>query len=82
MEMIGNILGLTGTALFLIAYFMLQKGKWGPHSIIYLAINLAGAVLLVSSLLIDWNLSAFLLEAAWGLISMWGLVKAYQSRTR
>ena len=75
MELLGNVLGLTGTACFLIAYFMLQKQKWSYNSYSYLGMNLAGALLLMASLMIDWNLPAFVLEAAWGLISMWGLLK-------
>lgn len=81
MELLGNALGLAGTALFLIAFFMLQKARWGAHSLPYLLSNLAGAILLVVSLLIDWNLPAFLLEASWGMISIWGLVK-YKSSHR
>lgn len=74
-ETVGNILGIGGMALFLLAYFFLQKGTWQPHSYAYLGMNLAGSLLLIASLLIDWNLSAFLLEVAWGLISLWGIAR-------
>lgn len=80
MELLGNVIGLAGTACFLGAYFMLQKEKWTYNSPLYLWSNLAGALLLLASLLIDWNLPAFLLEAAWGLISMYGLIKLYRAR--
>jgi len=81
-ETIGTILGLMGMMCFLTAFFMLQKKKWGSHSYPYLSANLIGAILLLISLMIDWNLPAFLLEAAWGLISMWGLITLTKSRRK
>jgi hypothetical protein len=73
-EILGNILGVLGMLLFLYAYFMLQRGHWQAQSYRYFSTNLAGAMLLMASLVIDWNLPAFLLEAAWALISMWGIL--------
>ncbi len=58
---------------FLLAYFMLQRNKWPAQSYRYYGSNLAGSLLLVASLCIDWNLSAFLLEVAWGIISICGI---------
>jgi hypothetical protein len=81
MELLGNILGIMGTFCFLGAYYMLQSEKWAHNAKPYLWANFSGAVLLLASLMIDWNLPAFLLEAAWGLISMWGLFKLYKART-
>jgi len=80
MEMLGNILGLMGMMCFLVAYFMLQRNVWMAQSYKYFGANLAGSILLIISLLIDWNLPAFMLEAAWGLISIWGLIKLTQTR--
>jgi len=79
MELFANIVGNIGVVCFLIAYFLLQKGKI-PHSgLPYLGLNLAGSILLLISLLIEWNLAAFLLEAAWALISMYGIYKYFQA---
>lgn len=80
MEILGNVLGNMGVVCFLVAYFCLQKGTWQAQSYRYYGANLAGAILLLCSLLIDWNLPAFLLEAVWGLISIWGLIKLYRTR--
>jgi hypothetical protein len=76
-ENIANITGMIGSILFLTAYFLLQKGKILHTGLCYLGMNLAGAVLLLISLSIDWNLPAFLLEAAWALISMVGIYQYY-----
>lgn len=75
MYLLGNILGLSGMMCFLVAYFMLQRNLWQAQSYRYFGANLAGSLLLIASLLIDWNLSAFLLEVAWGCISIWGIFK-------
>jgi len=81
MELAGNILGGVGVVCFLVAYFLLQKGSISANSIHYLGMNLAGAVLVMLSLLVDWNLSAFLLEAAWALISIYGIYKHLYKRS-
>jgi hypothetical protein len=75
MELAGNIVGFVGVGCFLFGYFMLQRNAWPHHELKYLGINLVGAILVMASLLIDWNLPAFLLEAAWALISMYGIYK-------
>ena len=75
MELIADIVGNIGVVCFLVAYFLLQKGVLAHNELRYLLLNLAGAFLLMFSLWINWNLSAFLLEAAWALISIWGIVK-------
>jgi hypothetical protein len=73
MEILANILGNIGVLCFLGAYFLLQKQKITYSSFTYLGLNLAGSLLLIVSLVFDWNLPAFLLEAAWALISMYGI---------
>lgn len=78
---IGDIVGHLGIACFLTAYFQLQRQRWQAQSYRYFGTNLAGSILLLISLMIDWNLSAFVLEALWGLISMWGLITLYRART-
>jgi len=73
LETFSTIIGNIGVVCFLLAYFLLQKGKILHTSFSYLLLNLAGSLLVLFSLIINWNLPAFLLEAAWALISMWGI---------
>ncbi len=80
MEVAANILGNTGVVCFLVAYYLLQKEQMVHSSLCYLGLNLAGSVLLMLSLLIDWNLSAFMLEAAWALISIAGIYKYFKRK--
>lgn len=75
MDLLADMVGGVGVACFLIAYFLLQKEAITANSGPYLALNLAGAVLIMLSLLAHWNLPAFLLEAAWAMITLYGMYK-------
>ncbi len=75
MIIVSDILGIIGVVCFLAAYFMLQKGTVTHNGFPYLGLNLAGSLLVMISLLVHWNLPAFLLEAAWALISIYGIYK-------
>ena len=72
-DFIFNAIGICGMCCFLLAYLLLQKGRMKPNGYDYLFMNLAGAVLILISLLWDWNLSAFLLELAWFIITSYGI---------
>lgn len=72
----GNI----GVLMMVIAYLLLQVDKLASSSITYLLLNAAGAVLVMISLWFRFNLSAFLMEAFWLLISLFGLGKSLVAR--
>ncbi len=80
MDLFADIVGNIGVVCFLLGFFLLQKEKLRHDDMAYLLLNLSGAVLLMASLLIHWNLSAFLLEAAWACISMYGIFKKFTRR--
>jgi hypothetical protein len=80
MDLFADIIGNAGVVCFLAGYLLMQKGKLHHDGLVYLGLNLLGAVLLMASLLIHWNLSAFLLEAAWALISIYGIYKSLKKR--
>jgi hypothetical protein len=77
METFAHIIGNTGVICFLVAYYLSQKGRLAHTGLWYLGLNLAGSIFLLISLLIEWNLSAFVLEAAWALISIGGIYKYF-----
>jgi len=52
-----------------------QAEKLDPHGPPALLMNLVGAILIIISLVHDFNLPAFVLESVWGLISAYGLAK-------
>ena len=68
-DLIGNI----GVGLILVTYLLLQMGKIASESIWYSLANVLGSVLVAISLIYDFNLSAFVIEVAWALISLIGI---------
>jgi len=72
--------GNVGVLMMVIAYLMLQLDRLSSSSFTYLILNALGAVLVMLSLMFRFNLSAFLMEAFWLLISLFGLAKTLLSR--
>lgn len=65
-----------------LGYLLLQAEKIRSSDLSYSLMNAFGALLVVISLLYRFNLSAFLVEAFWFAISMYGLIKfAGRART-
>ena len=70
-----DIAGLVGVLLMLGAYAAAQLGWLEAIRAPALLMNLCGALLVLVSLSRAFNLSAVLLESAWGLVALLGLVK-------
>lgn len=68
-----DILGTTGVALVLWAYFALQTKRMRAEDLAYSVLNGVGALFVVISLLFRFNLSALLMEGAWVLVSLIGI---------
>jgi hypothetical protein len=79
---LGDIAGLLGAALILAAYAGVQAKRLDPHRAAALTLNFLGAALIVASLAVRFNLAAFLLESAWALIALVGLVRLGLQRLR
>ena len=76
-----DLIGLTGSALFIAAFAYANLAQTLDKVLFNLA-NLVGAVLLLISLSVNFNLAAFVLEAAWGAIAAIGLGLAIRARMR
>ena len=74
--------GLVGVLLILAAYAGAQTGRLEPRRAPALLMNLLGAGLIILSLMYRFNLSAFLMEAAWALVALFGLVRLIAGRRR
>ena len=79
MEAWHNVLGMLGSILILLAYFLLQYRKIAATDLIYSSMNATGAFLLVVSLCFDFNLAAFVVEVAWVLISIYGIWRCWRT---
>lgn len=75
-----DLSGFVGVLLILLAYFGLQAGRMRGDGLVYQLMNLAGALLILLSLVYDFNLSAFVMEACWVAISIYGILRARRVR--
>ena len=71
-----DLAGLVGAVIIMAAYFANQQ-RWLPSDDWrFPAANLVGSSLILVSLLFDWNLPSFVIELAWALVSILGVVRA------
>src|SRR5436190_20077140 len=75
-----DLAGFIGVLLIVVAYLLLQLDKLPSSSPRYSLLNAGGALLIIVSLVFKFNLSAFIVEAFWFLISFLGLWRSLVSR--
>jgi multidrug transporter EmrE-like cation transporter len=74
LDLIGNI----GVVVLMITYLMLQLNKLRSDGLAYSLLNAIGASLIVVSLVVNFNLSALLMEVFWVLISCVGIYRYFR----
>ena len=77
-----DLAGFIGVLLIVIAYLLLQLDKLPSTAVSFSLLNAAGSLLIMFSLIFKFNVSAFLVEVFWFLISLIGLWKWLISRKR
>ena len=77
-----DLAGFIGVLLIVVAYLLLQLDKLRSSSPRYSLLNAAGALLIIVSLIFAFNLSAFIVETFWFLISLVGLWRSLSARKR
>src|SRR5580765_5037778 len=75
-----DLAGFIGVLLIVVAYLLLQLYKLPSSSPRYSLLNAVGALLIMVSLMFAFNLAAFVMEAFWFLISLFGLWRSLISR--
>ena len=76
-DLVGNL----GVLCILGTYLALQLQRMDPQGYAYSIINGMGAVLIMVSLYFDFNLSSFVIEVFWLLISILGIIRRLLGRT-
>lgn len=71
-----DYVGAVGVICVIYAFFALESGRVRIDGYAYWIVNGAGALLIMGSLLNDFNLSAFALQIIWFAISIRGLLRA------
>lgn len=72
-----DLVGVVGVALYLVSYFLLQIEHLRFDDYSYLVLNILAAFLIIISLISEFNLSAFLIEVVWAMISFVGVVRRW-----
>jgi hypothetical protein len=71
-------IGMLGTLMVVLAYYLLQLERTDPKGLAYNVINLVGAVFLLVSLCYNFNLASFVIEVFWIGASMIGLFRYWR----
>lgn len=79
--LLADILGIIGSVLFM-GGFIYANRVAQIDKLLFNAINLVGAILLLISLSVHFNLAAVILETAWGLIALAGIITALRERRK
>ncbi|MBX7171577.1 MAG: hypothetical protein K1X72_11520 [Pyrinomonadaceae bacterium] len=74
-----DFLGNVGVATIILTYVLLQLQKIRSESILYSLLNAVGSGLIALSLIFSFNLSAFIVEILWLVISLFGIVNAFRT---
>jgi len=77
-----QIIGFIGMVFIVYAYFLLQLGTYDSKSLRFQYINLIGAVLLLISLFVHFNLGSFIIEVFWIIITLYGIYKNYTEKKK
>jgi hypothetical protein len=75
-----DVIGLIGSVIFLGA-FAYANAVAQMDKLWFNALNLVGAILLLVSLSVHFNLAATVLEVCWGIIALVGLITALRKRS-
>ena len=76
-----DLVGLTGVALLIITYALLQLDRIDPKGFWYSFNNLLVAILVTVSLVYTPNLASIVIEIFWFLISLYGIVMFYKRKS-
>ncbi len=75
LDILLNVGGVFGVVLMLVAYAGIHFDWFDPKKLPALLMNLTGSSLVLLSMIHAFNLSAFLMEASWAAMALYGLAK-------
>ena len=72
-----DYIGMIGVSIIVVTYFLLQIQKMVSTQLSYSLLNVIGSFMILYSLMFNWNLSSFIIEFFWILISLFGVWKYF-----
>lgn len=79
---LSDLVGNLGVVMIIGSFFLVQIGRMSATGLNYTTVNALGAAFILFSLYFDFNLSAFLVEIFWLLISLVGMGRIALARRR
>ncbi|MBI2020294.1 hypothetical protein HYS94_02630 [Candidatus Daviesbacteria bacterium] len=79
--MISDIVGWIGAGLVISAYFLVSTKKLPPISVTYQLMNLFGALGVGINVLVQEAYPSLAIQILWAMIAVYGLYKAFKTRT-
>jgi hypothetical protein len=79
--LVANIIGMIGSTLMVIAYTYSNMARQMDF-VLFNALNLVGALLLIASLTVHFNMASMALEIVWALIAIFGLTRLWLRRAK
>lgn len=76
-----DFVGLIGVVVIVVTYLLLQLNRLSSNDLAYSLLNAIGASLITLTLLVNFNLSALLMEVFWVLISLLGVYRYFRFKT-
>jgi hypothetical protein len=75
-----DVIGMLGSALMIIAYAYSNMARQ-INFLIFNLLNLVGSLMLMTSLMVHFNLASMTLEVVWAIIALFGVVQALRKRS-
>jgi len=75
---IGDIIGIAGVFIIVVAYILMQIDRMDAKGFLFSLLNTIGAIFILVSLLYDWNLASFVMEVIWLTLSFYGTIRGYK----
>lgn len=75
-----DIIGIAGFIFYMLSYALLQLGRISGNGICYIVMNMCAATLVLITLFQQFNLASLLIQLAWILISIVGLIRLWRNR--
>jgi len=76
---LASIIGLIGSAMMVGAFAYSNMAKT-INFLLFNLLNLFGALLLIASLTVHFNIASMALEIVWAIIALFGLVKVFRGK--
>lgn len=75
-----DTIGMIGVVIILSTYLLLQMERLKSETLLYSVLNMMGSSMILFSLFFEWNLASAIIEGAWVLVSLFGIVRYFVKR--